>query len=59
MPYLFYSRKRNGAEYNYETYNKEILVIIYSLGEFDYKLRGLASFEVYLDYKNLEYFIIV
>ena len=36
-----------------------MLAIIRSLEEFDYKLRGLEQFEVYIDYKNLEYFIIV
>ena len=59
MPCSFYSRKLNGAKYNYEIYDKEMLAIVRSLEEFDYKLRGLASFEVYSDYKNLEYFIIV
>ena len=36
-----------------------MLAIVRSLEEFDSKLRGLIEFEVYLDYKNLEYFIIV
>ena len=53
MPYLFYSRKLNEVEYNYEIYNKEILVIVRSLKKFDSKLRGLAKFEVHSDYKNL------
>ena len=59
MPYLFFSRKLNGAEYNYEIYNKEILAIVRSLEEFDFELRGLAKFKVYSDYKNLEYFITI
>lgn len=59
MPYSFYSRKLNGAEYNYEIYDKKILVIIRSLEEFNSKLRGLVEFEVYSDYKNLEYFITI
>ena len=59
VPCLFFSRKLNRAEYNYEIYDKEILAIVRSLEGFDYKLRGLAKFEVYSDYKNLEYFIIV
>ena len=36
-----------------------MLAIVRSLEEFNYELRGLASFEVYLDHKNLEYFMTV
>ena len=53
VPCSFYSRKLNGAECNYEIYNKEILVIVRSLEEFDSKLRELAKFEVHSNYKNL------
>ena len=59
VPCSFYSRKLNGAGYNYEIYDKEILAIVRTLKEFDSELRGLQEFEVYSDYKNLEYFITV
>jgi transposase InsO family protein len=59
VPCSFYSRKLNGAECNYEIYDKEMLAIVRSLEEFDCELRGLASFEVYSDHKNLEYFMTV
>ena len=36
-----------------------MLAIVRSLEEFDCELRGLASFEVYSDHKNLEYFMTV
>ena len=36
-----------------------MLVIIHSLEEWDTELQSLKEFKVYLDYKNLEYFIIV
>ena len=59
VPCSFYLRKLNGAEYNYEIYDKEILTIVRTLKEFDSKLRGLQEFEVYSNHKNLEYFITV
>jgi len=59
VPCSFYSRKLIGAECNYEIYDKEILVIVRSLEEFDSELRGLDRFEVYSDHKNLEYFMTV
>ena len=36
-----------------------MLVIVRSLEEWDAELRSLREFEVYLDYKNLEYFMTV
>jgi len=45
------------AECNYEIYDKEILMIIYTLKEWDTKLRGVPYFLILIDHKNLEYFI--
>ena len=59
VPCSFYSRKLNGAECNYEIYDKEMFAIVRTLEEFDSELRGLQEFEVYSNYKNLEYFITV
>ena len=59
VPCSFYSRKLNGAEYNYEIYDKEMLAIVRTLKEFDSELRGLQEFKVYSNHKNLEYFITV
>ena len=59
VPCLFYLRKLNRAECNYKIYNKEMLAIVHSLEEFNSELRGLSNFKVYLDHKNLEYFIIM
>jgi hypothetical protein len=57
--YAFFSKKNNPVEYNYEIYDKELLVIIRCLEEWDVELRGVDKFEILINYKNLEYFIIV
>ena len=36
-----------------------MLVIVCSLEEWDAELQSLREFEVYLDHKNLEYFMTV
>ena len=56
---VFFSQKLLSTKCNYKIYNKEILVIIHSLEEQDTELQSLKEFKVYLDYKNLEHFIIV
>jgi hypothetical protein len=55
--YTFFSKKNSPAKYNYEIYDKEILVIIHYLQEWDTELRSVKEFEVRIDHKNLEYFI--
>ncbi len=55
--YIFFSQKLSSTKCNYKIYNKEILVIIKSLEEQNTELQSLKEFKVYLDYKNLEYFI--
>ena len=57
--YAFFLKKNNPAEYNYKIYNKELLAIICCLEEQDAELRGVDGFEIYINYKNLEYFMTV
>ena len=45
------------AECNYEIYDKEMLIIIHALEEWDAKLHGVPHFLILMDHKNLEYFI--
>jgi hypothetical protein len=59
VPCAFYSKKNNSAECNYEIYDKEMLAIIRCLEEWDAELRGVSSFEIHTDHKNLEYFMTV
>ncbi len=57
-PYAFYSRKNSAAESNYEIHDKELLAIVWCLEEWDLELRSLARpFIIYLDHRNLEYFM--
>jgi hypothetical protein len=58
-PCAFFSKKNNPAECNYEIYDKEMLAIIRCLNEWDAELRGVKSFEIHTDHKNLEYFMTV
>jgi hypothetical protein len=59
VPCAFYSKKNNSAECNYEIYDKEMLAIVRCLEEWDAELRGVQSFEIHTDHKNLEYFMTV
>jgi hypothetical protein len=56
-PCAYFLKKNNAYECNYKIYNKELLVIICCLEEWDAELRLVKSFKVITDYKNLEYFI--
>ena len=48
----------NEAERNYKIHNKEMLAIIRCLEVWRYFLEGAKDqFEIWIDYKNLEYFI--
>ena len=48
------------AEYNYDIYNKKLLIIIHTFKKWRFKLEGAAEqVQVITDYKNLEYFIII
>ena len=54
----YISKSLNEAKNNYEIHNKEILAIIRCLEVWRYFLEGIKSqFEIWTDYKNLEYFM--
>ncbi len=42
--YVYYLKKNTSAECNYEIYNKEMLIIIQCLKEWDAELRSVLSF---------------
>ena len=56
-PYVYFSKKNSPAKYNYEIYNKELLIIIRCLEEWDVELRNVKDFTILTDYKNLKHFI--
>ena len=54
----FLSKSLNEIERNYEIYDKEILAVIRRLENQRYLLEGAKfKFKVWMDYKNLEYFM--
>ena len=57
-PVAYISKSLNKAERNYEIHNKEMLVIIWCLEAWRHFLeRAKDWFEIWIDHKNLEYFI--
>jgi len=58
-PCAYYSKKNAPAECNYEIYDKEMLVIIQCLKEWDAELRSVSSFQIHTNHKNLKYFMTV
>jgi len=57
-PVVYLLKSLNEMERNYEIHNKEMLVIIRGLENWRHLLEGARfKFEVWTDYKNLEYFI--
>jgi len=57
-PVAFLSKSLNEMERNYEIYNKKMLVIIRGLEAWRHLLEGVQfKFEIWIDYKNLEYFM--
>jgi len=55
----FISKSLNTTEQNYEIHDKEILVVIRCLEAWRYYLKGAKlEFEIWTDYKNLQYFMI-
>jgi len=57
-PVAFLSKSLNEMERNYEIYDKEMLAIIRELESWRHLLEGPQSmFEIWTDYKNLEYFM--
>ncbi len=55
----YYSKKNASAECNYEIYDKEMLIIIWCLKEWDAELRSVSSFQICTNHKNLKYFMTV
>jgi len=58
-PCVYYSKKSASAECNYKIYDKEMLIIIWCLKEWDTELRSMSSFQICTDHKNLKYFMTV
>jgi len=57
-PVAFLSKSLNETERNYEIHDKEILAIIRGLESWRHLLEGAQfKFEIWTDYKNLEYFM--
>ena len=57
---VFYLKKFSLMEINYDIYDKEISIIINSFKQWEHWLIGsLHPVLVYIDYKNLEYFIMM
>jgi len=56
---VYYFKKNASAECNYEIYDKEMLIIIQCLKEWDAELRSVSSFQICTNHKNLKYFMTV
>jgi len=57
--YTYYSKKNASAECNYKIYDKEMLIIIQCLKEWETELRSVSNFQIYTNHKNLKYFMTV
>jgi len=54
----FLSKSLNETERNYEIHDKEMLAIVRGLEAWRHLLEGVQTkFEIWIDHKNLEYFI--
>ena len=57
-PIAFLSKSLNETEINYEIYNKEMLVVIRGLENWQHLLESTKfKFEIQMDHKNLKYFM--
>ena len=57
-PVTFLSKSLNETKRNYEIHDKEMLVIIRGLENWRHLLEGAKfKFEIWIDHKNLEYFM--
>ena len=57
---VYFSKKHNSTEYNYEIYNKKFMIIVCVFEEWCLKFEDfISSVEVITDYKNLKYFIFI
>jgi len=55
---VYLSKSLNEIEGNYKIHNKEILTVIRELENWRHLLEGAKfKFEIWTDYKNLEYFM--
>ena len=58
-PLAYISKSLNDTEKNYEIHDKEMLAVIWCLEAWRHFLEGAwIRFEVWTDYKNLEYFML-
>jgi hypothetical protein len=59
-PIAFYSKSLNAIEHNYNDHDKEMLAVMRALEEWQHFLEGAKEkVEIWMDHKNLEYFMIV
>ena len=57
-PVVFLSKSLSPVERNYEIHDKEMLAIVRALEEWRHFLEGAEhQFEIWMDHKNLEYFM--
>jgi len=57
-PVAFISKSLSNTERNYKIYDKEMLAIVRYLEVWRHFLEGtVVKFEIWMDYKNLEYFM--
>jgi len=54
----YFFKKHNSVECNYEIYNKELMIIVYTFKEWCLKLENfICSVKMIIDHKNLKYFM--
>jgi len=59
-PVAFFSKKHSVTKYNYEIYDKELLIIIRYFKEWRPELEGTElPIKILTDHRNLEYFITI
>jgi len=57
-PVAFISKLLSDTEQNYEIHDKEMLAVVRCLEEWRHFLEGVVvKFEIWIDHKNLEYFM--
>ncbi len=56
----YFSKKHNSIEYNYEIYNKELMIIVHTFKKWWLKLEDFIYFvKMIMNHKNLEYFMLI
>ena len=57
---IYFSKKHNPVECNYEIYDKKLIIIVCAFKEWCLKLKSFTfSVEVITDHKNLKYFMFI